>query len=328
MLSIVPALAAQSILRIAMIDDASPMLDPLVERYLRELRIEGGLAVNTLESYRRDLTKFQHYLSRNRLPMRSAVSPPLVREFLTTLTQQRFAAASIARMTSALRGWFRFLTREKLIPTNPVRDLAPVRRPVRLPKILTGADVAALLNVPPRPTAEDLRDRAMLELLYASGLRISELVGLRMDHMDLGVGYLRVFGKGGKERVVPMGQAARAALLTYVEHARPVLLKGRASRALFVSRRGPSLTRQAYWKSLRQRARRAGILKPISPHMLRHSFATHLLEGGADLRAVQMMLGHADIVTTQIYTHVERSRLKEIHRRYFPRQRSSRRSSA
>jgi integrase/recombinase XerD len=160
----------------------------------------------------------------------------------------------------------------------------------------------------------------MLELLYASGLRVSELVALTPSQVDLNAGCLRVMGKGAKERVVPMGQPARAALARYVEHVRPTLAKGRASRALFISRRGRPLTRQAFWKLLRRRAQRAGITKPISPHMLRHSFATHLLEGGADLRAVQAMLGHASIATTQIYTHVDRSRLKQIHRTYFPRQ--------
>jgi integrase/recombinase XerD len=160
----------------------------------------------------------------------------------------------------------------------------------------------------------------MLELLYASGLRVSELVGLAVSQVDLNVGCVRVMGKGSKERVVPIGQTARDVLADYAEHARPMLLKRRPSRALFVSRRGRALSRQAFWKLLRQRARRAGIAKSISPHMLRHSFATHLLEGGADLRAVQAMLGHANIATTQIYTHVERSRLKQVHRQHFPRQ--------
>jgi integrase/recombinase XerD len=160
----------------------------------------------------------------------------------------------------------------------------------------------------------------MLELLYASGLRVSELAGLQFSQVDLGAGCVRVVGKGAKTRIVPMGDQARERVRDYIERMRPALLKGRSARALFVSRRGGGLTRQAVWKILRQRAKRAGITKPISPHMLRHSFATHLLEGGADLRAVQAMLGHADIATTQIYMHVERSRLKEVHRRYFPRQ--------
>lgn len=310
-----------------MTDYASPLLDPLVERYLSELRVEGGLATNTLESYRRDLGKFQQYLSHHRLQMSASVSPQIVVGFLQTLQQHRLAATSIARVVSAMRGWFRFLNREAIVRDNPMRDLSTARRAVRLPKTLTMPEVTALLDLPALPTPEDHRDRAMLEVLYASGLRVSELVGLHLSQIDLNAGCLRVLGKGAKERLVPIGQTARDLLVDYVERVRPLLLRGRPARALFVSRRGHALTRQALWKLLRQRARRAGIDKAISPHMLRHSFATHLLEGGADLRAVQAMLGHADIATTQIYTHVERSRLKHVHRRYFPRQ-ARRRPSA
>jgi integrase/recombinase XerD len=302
-----------------------PLLDALVERYLGQLRIEAGLAVNTLESYRRDLTKFQRYLAQQQLQMGDSVSPSIAVGFLASLQQRSLAPSSIARILSAMRGWFRFLARENISQDNPLRDLAPARRSVRLPRTLTMQEVLALLDLPERPTAEDRRDRAMLELLYASGLRVSELVGLKLSQVDLNLGCLRVMGKGAKERVVPMGRPARDVLVDYVEQVRSTLLKGRPSRALFVSRRGQVLTRQAFWKLLRQRAQRAGIVKPISPHMLRHSFATHLLEGGADLRAVQAMLGHASIATTQIYTHVERSRLKLVHRQYFPRQKSRRR---
>jgi integrase/recombinase XerD len=177
-----------------------------------------------------------------------------------------------------------------------------------------------LLEVPVQATAEDRRDRVMLELLYATGLRVSELVSLELADVNLQVGYLRVTGKGSKQRIVPMGEPAQRLLLEYVQIVRPQFLKRRPSGVLFVSRRGTSLTRQAFWKSLRARARRAGLNKSVSPHMLRHSFATHLLGGGADLRSVQTMLGHADIATTQIYTHVERERLKEVHARFFPRQ--------
>jgi integrase/recombinase XerD len=204
--------------------------------------------------------------------------------------------------------------------------MTAAHRPVRLPKTLTHQEITALLELPARDRAEDQRDRVMLELLYAAGLRVSELVGLSLSQIDVNLGCVRVMGKGAKERVVPIGQTAGRMVVEYVEHVRPTLLKGRSSRVLFISRRGRGLTRQAFWKLLLQRARRAGISKPISPHMLRHSFATHLLEGGADLRAVQSMLGHADIATTQIYTHVEGSRLRHVHRRYFPRQRDRRRT--
>jgi integrase/recombinase XerD len=311
-----------------MICQPAPLLDPLVERYLSELRVEGGLATNTLEAYRRDLTKLQLYLRKQDRRMDAAISPQIAVGFLSALKQEGLAAASIARAMSALRGWFRFLTREHIVETNPLGSLAKTRRPVRLPKTLTMQEVTALLTLPLRSTAEDHRDRAMLELLYASGLRISELIGLSLSQLDLSLGSLRVLGKGSKERIVPMGQAARNAVNDYVEQSRPLLLKGRSARAVFVSRRGTALTRQGCWKLVRQRARRAGIAKAISPHMLRHSFATHLLEGGADLRAVQAMLGHADIATTQIYTQVERSRLKQVHRQHFPRRMSPSRNSS
>jgi len=302
------------------------LLDPLVERYLCQLRVEGGLATNTLESYRRDLFRVQRYLLRHRLSMSDIVPPPIIRSFLASLKQESLAASSVARMLSAMRGWYRFLVREQILKANPLRDVATVRRSVRLPKTLTLQEVTALLEAPIRDRAEDRRDRVMLELLYASGLRVSELVGLTLAQIDLDLGCLRVMGKGGKERVAPMGQTARDLLVEYLEQVRPILLKRRSSRNVFVSRRGHELTRQGCWKLLALRARRVGIFKPISPHMLRHSFATHLLEGGADLRVVQTMLGHADIATTQIYTHVDRRRLKHVHRQFFPRQLSQRRS--
>ena len=311
-----------------MAEPTAHLLDPLLERYLSELRVEGGLATNTLESYRRDLFRWQRYLRQHQLSIRDSVPPHTIRSFLASLKQEALAASSIARLLSAMRGWYRFLVREHLMEASPLRDMTTGRRPVRLPKTLTHQEMTALLELPARDRAEDQRDRVMLELLYGAGLRVSELVGLSLSQIDVNLGCVRVVGKGAKERVVPIGQTAGKMLVEYVEHVRPALLKGRSSRVLFVSRRGRGLTRQAFWKLLLQRARRAGISKAISPHMLRHSFATHLLEGGADLRAVQSMLGHADIATTQIYTHVEGSRLRQIHRRYFPRQRGRRRTRA
>ncbi|MCC6140225.1 MAG: site-specific tyrosine recombinase XerD [Nitrospira sp.] len=299
---------------------ADQILDPLAERYLGHLRVEGGLSANTLEAYRRDLSKLQIFLARHRVEMGETVAPQQLTGFLTSLKEQRLSAASMARTLSALRGWFRFLVREGLLPASPMQDLSVARRAVRLPKTLTSVEVAALLDLPPLPTLEDQRDRTMLELMYASGLRVSELVSVELIRLDLRVGCLRILGKGSKERLVPIGEVAREALAHYVEHVRSAILNRRTSRALFVSRRGGPLTRQAFWKIVSRRAQRAGIAKPISPHILRHSFATHLLEGGADLRAVQAMLGHADIATTQIYTHVERGRLKQVHRKFFPRQ--------
>lgn len=301
--------------------------DALVERYLTHVRVEGGLSRNTIEAYRRDLEKFQRYLRQRKIGQLGLVTPDTVRAFLSSLHALRLSAVSSARCLSAVRGWLRFLHEQQVIDAHPARDITPARRGTRLPKTLSEREVTALLEVPVQATAEDRRDRVMLELLYATGLRVSELVSLELAHVNLEVGYLRVTGKGSKQRIVPMGEPARCLLLDYVHAIRTQLLKHGPSRVLFVSRRGTALTRQAFWKSLRARARRAGVSKAVSPHMLRHSFATHLLGGGADLRSVQTMLGHADIATTQIYTHVERERLKQVHARFFPRQaRRSRKS--
>src|SRR5690242_1537447 len=294
--------------------------DPLVERYLNHLRVEGGLSRNTVEAYRRDLAKFQNYLHQQGIAPIQQVSTEAVRRLLASLRAAQLSQISSARCLSAVRGWLRFLRQERIINDNPALDVAAGRRGMRLPKTLSQREVAALLELPPQSTPEDYRDRVMLELLYATGLRVSELVSVETAQVNFEVGYLRVTGKGSKQRIVPMGEPARRLLHTYVEEMRPRVLKQRLSRFLFVSRRGKSLTRQAFWKALRLRAQRAGLTKPVSPHMLRHSFATHLLGGGADLRSVQTMLGHADIATTQIYTHVERERLKQVHTTFFPRQ--------
>jgi len=295
------------------------ILDPLAERYLSHLRVECGLSVNTVEAYRRDLIKFHSYLHRTGRRPTETLSPKTLTEFLRSLGEARLSRASSVRCLSVIRGWFRFLIREGMIAENPMIGLVPMARGVRLPKTLTQNEMSALLDLAAIPTPEDLRDRAMLELLYGTGLRVSELVMVEMTQMNLIVGYLRITGKGAKQRLVPMNERASQLLELYVHEARPRLLKHRASRYVFVSRRGGPLTRQAFWKLLRHRAKRAGITRFISPHMLRHSFATHLLEGGADLRSVQVMLGHTNIATTQIYTHVERGRLKRVHDEYFPR---------
>jgi integrase/recombinase XerD len=295
--------------------------DALVERYLNHLRVEGGLARNTIEAYRRDLAKFQRYLSERKIGLPKHVTPDIVRSFMGSLHAMRLSPVSSARCLSAVRGWLRFLRQEQIIDDHTALDVASVRRGIRLPKTLSPPEVAALLETPAQSTLEDHRDRVMLELLYATGLRVSELISVETLHVNFEVGYLRVTGKGSKQRVVPMGEPARRLLLEYLRAIRPRFLRQRASRFLFVSRRGTHLSRQAFWKSLRARAQRAGLAQAVSPHMLRHSFATHLLEGGADLRSVQTMLGHADIATTQIYTHVERERLKAVHANFFPRQR-------
>jgi integrase/recombinase XerD len=293
--------------------------NPLAERYLSHLRVEGGLSINTVEAYRRDLSKFHSYIHQAGIVPLRLLTPEILRGFLRSLHEARLSRASTVRCLSALRGWFRFLIRERLIEENPIVGLTAISRGSRLPATLSQQDVMALLDLAAAPTPEDLRDRTMVEVLYATGLRVSELVTAEVTQVNLDVGYLKITGKGAKQRLVPMGEGARRLLQQYVEEARPRLLKARASRYVFVSRRGGPLTRQAFWKLLRLRARRAGVTQVISPHMLRHSFATHLLEGGADLRSVQVMLGHANIATTQIYTHIEREHLKRVHTKYFPR---------
>jgi integrase/recombinase XerD len=295
------------------------LLHPMIERYLTHLRIEGGLSINTLEAYRRDLLKFQTYAHRIGVPLPAQMTSDTVTGFLRSLKEARLSPTSSTRCLSAVRGWLRFLRQERVIDEDPAVGLASRRRGIRLPRTLSQGEVAALLDLLAQPTREDHRDRAMVELLYATGLRVSELVLVEVAKTNLDVGYLLVTGKGSKERVVPMNDHARDAVRHYLGEVRPRLLKQRTSRFLFVTTRGTPMTRQAFWKLLRRRARRAGITKSISPHMLRHSFATHLLEGGADLRSVQAMLGHATIATTQIYTHVERERLKQVHDRFFPR---------
>ena len=295
------------------------MLHPLAERYLSRLRVEGGLSINTIEAYRRDLIKFHSYLHRTGVEAIGPVTPEALTRFLGSMRDARLSRASSLRCLSVIRGWLQFLMREGMVKEKPSIGLSPISRGVRLPKTMSQQEVTALLDLDAVPTFEDLRDRAMLELLYATGLRVSELVMAEMALVNFDVGYLRVTGKGAKQRLVPMGERARNLLRQYVEEARPRLLKKRISRYVFISRRGVPLTRQGFWKLLRHRARRAGITQIISPHMLRHSFATHLLEGGADLRSVQVMLGHANIATTQIYTHIERGRLKRVHDKYFPR---------
>lgn len=299
-------------------------LDPLVERYWDHVRIARGLSRNTLLAYQRDVTTFQRYLRDRGVQTATEVSPPLLSAFLEQLHRSGLASASRARSLAAVRSFFRFLKQEGVVAANPTVSLRSTSRARRLPKTLSLEEVTRLLDLPHRPPPEDHRDRAMVEVLYAAGLRVSELISLRIDQCNLDVGYVGITGKGDKQRVVPIGRPAVAELQAYVLNARPVLLKQRSSRFVFVTRRGTPLTRQAFWKLLRARAQRAGIARIPSPHTLRHSFATHLLQGGADLRSVQAMLGHADIATTQIYTHVDAAQLKKVHTACFPRNKSRR----
>lgn len=295
------------------------MEDGGIDRFLTHLRVEGGLAANTLDAYQRDLHKLRDYLLAQGLDHPGNATRASLSGFLRHLSSTGLSAASTARCMSAVRGFYRFLCQEGLAADNPTSNLGVPKAWVRLPKVLSQNEVTRLLELRDDPRPEHLRDAAMVELLYASGLRVSELVSLEMTQVNLPVGYVRVTGKGGKQRVVPIGEPARRKLIAYIEQARGKLLHHRDSSTVFVTRRGTKFTRQGFWKMLRGRARRAGIFKRIFPHMIRHSFATHLLDHGADLRSVQAMLGHNSLATTQIYTHVERDRLKRLHADLFPR---------
>lgn len=286
--------------------------------FVNYIQVERGLSPNTVAAYRRDLTKFAAFCEGRKVKT-SQVSREQVADFLGQLYRQGLDSRSVARALATLRSFFRFLLQEGLLRADPAEQIESPRTWKRLPKFLSEDAVERLLDQPDVSTALGLRDRAMLELLYATGLRVSELVGLRLNDVQLEMGYLRCLGKGSKERMVPIGRRAVEAVERYLQFGRTQLLKKSASPYLFLSRRGSSLTRQQFWHRLRTHARAAEIKTKLSPHVLRHSFATHLLEHGADLRSVQLLLGHADISTTQIYTHVTQARLKEVHRQHHPR---------
>jgi integrase/recombinase XerD len=291
--------------------------DLLADQFINYLRVERGLADNTIRSYTHDLTRFFRFLEhRNVSSLR--VEKDHIIEYIKLLNTL-LSARSIARSLSTLKMFYRFLISEGRIKESPVRLLESVKLPSRLPQILTHQEVDLLLAQPDPSTILGMRDRAMLELLYATGLRVSELTGLNLANINLDAGYVRTVGKGAKERIIPMGEKAREALQIYISEGRPGLLKGKNLSRIFVNRRGQPISRQGFWKIIKKYGIMAGIKKKITPHRLRHSFATHLLEGGADLRSVQVMLGHADISTTQIYTQVSRGRLKQVHEKYHPR---------
>jgi integrase/recombinase XerD len=295
--------------------------------YLHFCRTEKGLAHNSLESYRRDLTYFGAYLATNGSSVQS-VTLATLRMYLDSLRGAGLSYRSIARHTTTLRGFFGFLVEEGAITANPAELLPSPKIGSSLPKFLDISVVETLTHAPDAATSTGQRDRAMIELLYATGLRVSELISLRLSDVDLSAGIVRVIGKGDKQRLVPVGRAAIALLEEYIRGQRIALLKRRVSPYLFITARGAGMTRQGFWKLLRLHGRAAGLDNPVSPHVLRHTFATHLLEGGADLRSVQTMLGHADIGTTQIYTHVTRSRLRQTIEQHHPRATRTSRVSA
>ena len=285
--------------------------------FLDYLAVEKGLAKNSLASYGIDLRHFGHWLNDQKIDV-DAVERIHIVKYFQSLRGAGISARSGARALAAIRGLFRFLVAERHLKKDPTENLENPKLWSTLPKSMQPSEVEALLAAPDRTTADGLRDAAMLELLYATGLRVSELIRVRLDEMVMDAGFLRTIGKGSKERIVPFGDAAKGVILEYIESGRPDLDKY-ADPHLFLSRRGRPMTRQSFWMKIVRYAREAGIKAHISPHVLRHSFATHLLENGADLRSVQMMLGHSDISTTQIYTHVSRARLQKLYEQFHPR---------
>jgi integrase/recombinase XerD len=298
--------------------DSGAARDADVDAYLDHLRVERGLADNSLDAYGRDLAKLLAFtLVRGRAP--ASLDQAELAEFIQSLHARGLSARSVARAIHALRGFYRFCLREGRLMVDPMENLRAPRVVKPLPRFLSPRQVDALLAAPDTHTPLGLRDRAVLEVFYATGLRVSELIGLKPDDLDLSLGVLTAFGKGRKERLVPLGSEARRWVESYLAEVRPRLVRGRKARELFLSNRGRGFSRMGLWALVRRHARTAGVARVLTPHVLRHSFATHLLERGADLRALQAMLGHADISTTQIYTHVTQERLRQIYDRFHPR---------
>ena len=294
-------------------------LNRLLDLFLNYLLVEKGVARNTLEAYSRDIGRYLEHLDREGCREAKDVGALHVAGFIGRLKGEGLAPRSRARALSAVRMFHRFLMVENYCDTNPTAVIEAPKTLRKLPTVLGSRDVEQLLAAPKGEGVTEVRDRAMLELLYATGLRVSELVAMRLRDVNLGAGYLLTMGKGSKERLIPMGEAARLAIEGYLATARPLQDRKGSSECLFLSRMGEGMSRQAFWNIIKKRAREAGIRQVISPHTLRHSFATHLLENGADLRSVQIMLGHADLSTTQIYTHITRERLKRLHGELHPR---------
>ncbi len=293
-------------------------LNAAITRFLRHLQVERGLAANTLTAYAQDLRKFGAFCAQRKLSLQSA-GRDTVLDFLSGLYRRKLSSRSVARHLATLRVFFRFAVSDGLLRDEPTINLESPRSWKSLPIFLSIPQVEKLLAMPDARTPLGARDAAMLEVLYSTGLRVSELVGLRVAELDLAMGCVRCVGKGNKERLVPLGRAAVNSLRHYLGEPRSRLLRGRASPFVFVNHHGTKMSRVGFWKVLKSYGRRAGLPSRLSPHKLRHSFATHLLERGADLRSVQAMLGHADISTTQIYTHVTQERLRQIYRAHHPR---------
>ena len=294
-------------------------LDILVDQYINYLVFEKGLSEKTIESYTSDLSKYLSFLKEKRVKDITQADTPIILKHLIALRESGLGSKSCARHLITLRGFYKFLAQEKILEFDPAKLIDLPKSGLKLPDVLSVSEVSLLLNIPDNNTLLGKRNSAMLELLYAAGLRVSELVNLKFLDVNLEACFVRVMGKGSKERIVPFGLYAKNKIDDYINNSRPLLLKNHISKHLFVARAGKPMTRQGFWKLLKQYVKQAGIKKKVTPHSLRHSFASHLLEGGADLRTVQVMLGHVDISSTQIYTHVARDHLRQIHEKYHPR---------
>ncbi len=294
-------------------------LDIVVDQYINYLVFEKGLSELTIESYSSDLSKYLKFLEQKGVKDIIQADTPLILKHLIALRESGLGSKSCARHLITLRGFYRFLVQEKILEFDPAKLIDLPKSGLKLPDVLSVSEVNLLLNIPDSNKPLGKRNSAMLELLYAAGLRVSELVNLKFLDVNLEACFVRVLGKGSKERIVPFGLYAKNKIDDYINNSRPLLLKNRISQYLFVARAGKPMTRQGFWKLLKHYVKQAGIKKKVTPHSLRHSFASHLLEGGADLRTVQVMLGHVDISSTQIYTHVARDHLRQIHEKYHPR---------
>lgn len=291
----------------------------IVDEFIQFLSIERGLAENTLTSYRQDLLNFVEFLKTKDIKNLKEVNRSELRDYLFELKNKGRAPSTISRNLSSIRTFYQFLTSEGVIDTDPSTELESPKQAKKLPDVMTLEEVERLISQPDEAKYKGIRDKAMLELLYATGIRVSELIALERSYADLKNGFLLCKGKGNKERIIPLGNYAVEILDRYIERARPHLVKDKLETALFVNHRGRQLTRQGFWKIIKKYAVKARISKPITPHTLRHSFATHLIENGADLRSVQEMLGHEDIATTQIYTRITKEKLKSIYSNAHPR---------
>ncbi|MDU4960452.1 MAG: site-specific tyrosine recombinase XerD [Sporomusaceae bacterium] len=294
-------------------------MESYVSEFINYLAVERGLAQNTLESYGRDLRQFQAYLQDSKIDFMKDLNRSTILTYMDNLHSSGKAVSTISRNLAAIKSFYQYLVRERYIDKDPAAHLESPKLEKKLPKVLSVHEVEELLRQPNVLLPAGLRDKAMLELLYATGIRVSELISLNISDVNLDMGYIKCYGKGSKERIVPLGSIAAKCVQDYLGKGRPKLVRTYEEAALFINHHGNRLTRQGFWKIIKKYAQEAHIVKEITPHTLRHSFATHLLENGADLRSVQEMLGHADISTTQIYTHVTRNHLKEVYDKTHPR---------